>query len=235
MLSLRTVNRAPRGFPSSTAIQTATSMSCFPGPIAVTTSKPWPENDAYAGAVPKRHELGWRHPATAPPRWTRSRMPDRTRSERSQIGLRRWQQIHFGRPHSAAAVGLDLVACLAAVAADLRNRDSCRFKQKFGDPAVNANTPAHLRGGNRQMVGVNRDPHHVRLLTLAAGDRGQQAREIIDREGNFHRSLFGSPKITPRSRHLPSRTRQNRRRRSEHITQEAAALFQEGPCHRRST
>src|SRR5215510_1383306 len=41
---------------SSMAIQTATSMSCFRGPIAVTTSKPWPENDAYN--VPHHARLG---------------------------------------------------------------------------------------------------------------------------------------------------------------------------------
>ncbi len=32
---------------SSTVIPTATSISCFRGPTASQTSKPWPENDAY--------------------------------------------------------------------------------------------------------------------------------------------------------------------------------------------
>jgi hypothetical protein len=43
------------------------------------------------------------------------------------------------------------------------------------------------------------DPHHVRLLTLAAEawDRGQQAREIIDRDGMTYLDRFGCPKPRP--------------------------------------
>lgn len=43
------------------------------------------------------------------------------------------------------------------------------------------------------------DPHHIRLLTLAAEawDRGQQAREVIDRDGMTYLDRFGCPKPRP--------------------------------------
>lgn len=43
------------------------------------------------------------------------------------------------------------------------------------------------------------DPHHVRLLTLAAEawDRGQQAREIVDRNGMTFADRLGQPKPRP--------------------------------------
>ena len=43
------------------------------------------------------------------------------------------------------------------------------------------------------------EPHHLRLLTLAAEawDRGQQAREVIDREGMTYTDRFGCPKPRP--------------------------------------
>ncbi len=51
-------------------------------------------------------------------------------------------------------------------------------------------TPAHLRPATREwfrsvVADFELQPHHVRLLTLAAEawDRGQQAREILEAEG----------------------------------------------------
>lgn len=43
------------------------------------------------------------------------------------------------------------------------------------------------------------DPHHLRILTLAseAWDRGQAAREVVDREGMTFIDRFGSPKPRP--------------------------------------
>jgi phage terminase small subunit len=64
--------------------------------------------------------------------------------------------------------------------------------------------PPHLRPATAQwfasVVGnYEMEAHHVRLLTLAceAWDRGQQAREIIDRDGITFVDRFGCPKPRP--------------------------------------
>jgi P27 family predicted phage terminase small subunit len=64
--------------------------------------------------------------------------------------------------------------------------------------------PQHLRKPTRdwwrQVVSdYELEPHHVRLLTLAAEawDRAQEARETIDREGAYYQDRFGQPKGHP--------------------------------------
>jgi phage terminase small subunit len=64
--------------------------------------------------------------------------------------------------------------------------------------------PAHLRQQTAKWwrsvtADFDLDPHHVRLLTLAAEawDRGQQAREIIDSDGMTFIDRFGCPKPRP--------------------------------------
>lgn len=64
--------------------------------------------------------------------------------------------------------------------------------------------PAHLRKSTARwfksvVEDYDLDPHHVRLLTLAAEawDRGQQAREVIDEVGMTFDDRFGSPKPRP--------------------------------------
>jgi phage terminase small subunit len=61
--------------------------------------------------------------------------------------------------------------------------------------------PAHLRSATKRwwssvLEDYDLDPHHVRLLTLAAEawDRGQQAREVVDRDGMTFVDRFGQPK-----------------------------------------
>lgn|SRR5690606_16453709 len=68
----------------------------------------------------------------------------------------------------------------------------------------NARPPGHLRAATRRWFSAvvsdyDLDPHHVRLLTLAAEawDRGQQAREVIDRDGMTFSDRFGQPKARP--------------------------------------
>ena len=68
----------------------------------------------------------------------------------------------------------------------------------------NARPPGHLRAATRRwfaavVADYDLDPHHVRLLTLAAEawDRGQQAREVIDRDGMTFSDRFGQPKARP--------------------------------------
>jgi len=65
-------------------------------------------------------------------------------------------------------------------------------------------TPPHLKSATAKWwrsvtADFDLDPHHVRLLTLAAEawDRGQQAREIIDNEGMTYVDRFGCPKPRP--------------------------------------
>jgi hypothetical protein len=43
------------------------------------------------------------------------------------------------------------------------------------------------------------EPHHTRLLTLAAEswDRCQQAREVLDRDGLTYADRFGAPRARP--------------------------------------
>lgn len=43
------------------------------------------------------------------------------------------------------------------------------------------------------------DPHHIRLLTLAceSWDRGQQARQVLDRDGLTYQDRFGAPRARP--------------------------------------
>lgn len=68
----------------------------------------------------------------------------------------------------------------------------------------NARPPGHLRAATRRWFAsvvsdYDLDSHHVRLLTLAAEawDRGQQAREVIDRDGMTFSDRFGQPKARP--------------------------------------
>jgi phage terminase small subunit len=67
-----------------------------------------------------------------------------------------------------------------------------------------AKAPGHLRPTTRRWwLDVSRsyelEPHHVRLLTLAADswDRCQQAREAIAREGITYTTRLGEPKLRP--------------------------------------
>lgn len=64
--------------------------------------------------------------------------------------------------------------------------------------------PGHLRPATKRwfasvLEDYDLDPHHIRLLTLAgeAWDRGQAAREIIDRDGMTFDDRFGQPKARP--------------------------------------
>jgi phage terminase small subunit len=64
--------------------------------------------------------------------------------------------------------------------------------------------PKHLRSATakwfRSVIEIfDLEAHDVRLLTLAAEawDRGQQAREIVDREGMTFNDRFGQPKPRP--------------------------------------
>ncbi|MDX3928696.1 MAG: hypothetical protein QHC90_23185 [Shinella sp.] len=64
--------------------------------------------------------------------------------------------------------------------------------------------PPHLRKTTAKwwksvLVEYDLEPHHVRLLTLAAEawDRGQAAREVIDAEGMTFDDRFGQPKARP--------------------------------------
>jgi phage terminase small subunit len=64
--------------------------------------------------------------------------------------------------------------------------------------------PKHLRASTRKwfnsvMEDYDLDEHHIKLLTLAgeAWDRGQQAREVIDRDGQTFTDRFGQPKVRP--------------------------------------
>ena len=64
--------------------------------------------------------------------------------------------------------------------------------------------PEHLHPATQKwFAGVLRDfslePHHLRLLALAgeAWDRGQQAREVVDRDGMTFDDRFGQPKPRP--------------------------------------
>lgn len=64
--------------------------------------------------------------------------------------------------------------------------------------------PEHLRPETRKWFeGVCKEfllePHHVRLLTLAAQswDRGEAAREVIDKDGLTFVDRFGQPKPRP--------------------------------------
>jgi P27 family predicted phage terminase small subunit len=64
--------------------------------------------------------------------------------------------------------------------------------------------PRHLRPATRRwwesVVGdYDLEPHHVRLLTLAAEawDRCQQAREVLDRDGLTYTDRFGQPRSRP--------------------------------------
>jgi len=66
------------------------------------------------------------------------------------------------------------------------------------------NAPKHLRKETREWWGdvSNRyelEPHHLRLLTLAAEawDRGQQARETINKTGAFFTTRTGMVKAHP--------------------------------------
>lgn len=68
----------------------------------------------------------------------------------------------------------------------------------------NTKPPGHLRPATRKwftavLADFDLDPHHVRLLTLAAEawDRCQSAREIIDADGMTFHDRFGQPKARP--------------------------------------
>lgn len=64
--------------------------------------------------------------------------------------------------------------------------------------------PKHLRATTRRwfndvVADFDLESHDIRLLTLAgeAWDRGQQAREIVDRDGMTFLDRFGQPKPRP--------------------------------------
>lgn len=64
--------------------------------------------------------------------------------------------------------------------------------------------PKHLRPATRKWLRsvleeYSLEPHHLRLLTLAAEawDRGQQAREVVDADGMTYLDRFGCPKARP--------------------------------------
>ena len=64
--------------------------------------------------------------------------------------------------------------------------------------------PPHLRPTTREwfnsvLAGYELEEHHLRLLTLAgeAWDRGQQAREVLDKEGLTYIDRFGAPRVRP--------------------------------------
>lgn len=68
----------------------------------------------------------------------------------------------------------------------------------------NAKPPNHLRPETAQWFKdvtsqYELEPHHVRLLTLAAEswDRCQQAREVLNRDGLTYRDRFGAPRARP--------------------------------------
>lgn len=69
---------------------------------------------------------------------------------------------------------------------------------------MTAAPPVHLSSDaaawwRQVMAEYDLEPHHVRLLTLAAEawQRGQQARAILDREGLTYLDRFDSPKARP--------------------------------------
>jgi P27 family predicted phage terminase small subunit len=59
--------------------------------------------------------------------------------------------------------------------------------------------PATRRWFNDVVADFDLEPHDIRLLTLAceAWDRGQAAREIVDRDGMTFLDRFGQPKSRP--------------------------------------
>jgi len=64
--------------------------------------------------------------------------------------------------------------------------------------------PKHLRAPTRrwwsEVVGeYELEPHHLRLLTLAAEawDRGEEARKVLAKEGLIYTDRFGQPKARP--------------------------------------
>lgn len=64
--------------------------------------------------------------------------------------------------------------------------------------------PKHLRKPTQSwfkdvLIDYDLEPHHVRLLTLAAEawDRACAAREVIDRDGLTYDDRFGQPKARP--------------------------------------
>ncbi len=68
----------------------------------------------------------------------------------------------------------------------------------------NPKPPGHLRAATRRwfsavVADYDLDPHHIRILTLAAEawDRGQAAREIVDKDGLTYTDRFGQPKARP--------------------------------------
>lgn len=67
-----------------------------------------------------------------------------------------------------------------------------------------ATAPRHLRPATKRwwrdvLDEYDLEAHDIRLLTLAgeAWDRGQQAREIVDRDGMTFTDRFGQPKARP--------------------------------------
>ena len=64
--------------------------------------------------------------------------------------------------------------------------------------------PAHLRPATRDwfasvLADFELEEHHVRLLTLAgeAWDRGEQAREVLDKDELTYTDRFGAPRARP--------------------------------------
>jgi P27 family predicted phage terminase small subunit len=66
------------------------------------------------------------------------------------------------------------------------------------------NSPAYLRPETRQwwnqvVDGFELEPHHVRLLTLAASawDRAEEARERVKKDGAYLKDRFGQLRAHP--------------------------------------
>lgn len=64
--------------------------------------------------------------------------------------------------------------------------------------------PKHLRTATKQWFSAvidefDLEPHHIKLLTRAAEawDRGEQAREAIERHGLTYSDRFGAPRARP--------------------------------------
>jgi phage terminase small subunit len=70
--------------------------------------------------------------------------------------------------------------------------------KKGGSPPAHL-LPATAKWFRAVLKDFDLEPHHVRLLTLAgeAWDRGQQAREVIEKDGMTFADRFGQPKPRP--------------------------------------
>lgn len=69
---------------------------------------------------------------------------------------------------------------------------------------VDIKPPGHLNKATKEWFeevarSYELEPHHVKLLTLAAEawDRGQEARRTLKREGTYYKDRYGCPKAHP--------------------------------------